>query len=380
MRPHEFHTLLGTIKYTLQRRGGVGGRWHYYFRWQNERHRDSTKTTDLLDAQEFTERAIERILNTHRSGAAALTLEDSIKRFLDETWPGEDKRAGNRSYQDYNQRLKAFAKGREKLDLGSQSQLVLTGIVQTYLTERKNAGYAPASVDTDQRRISRLFSWLMQPPAKLTWPRNPAARKLLKLDPVRREVKPPADSRVAAQLMQWAKNDTIFPVLVLMQNCFRPSGCTRVTWSDLRTGSPAHIRVKEKDLVRHIPLSPWASRELLNWKKKHPPASPDERIFPYGVNTAHIRLRRLREKHNLPESEVLGAFRRLSYLRLYEAGVDPQRAAKFMGNSVQTAMKHYVDLAHLTDQDAARALDPNFVHKTSTKRKAQSSAQKRKYS
>jgi len=153
-----------------------------------------------------------------------------------------------------------------------------------------------------------------------------------------------------------AKAQRVFPVLILMQSGFRPAGCERICWNDFDWQRKT-VRTSEKNLERAIPLSNWASRELAAWKRKH--AKHDtHRVYPHHIELAHKELRLLRQAHGLPDSLTFGALRRLTYFRLYKAGVNPQLAARIMGNSVEIAMRHYISLETLNAHKAVRALEP----------------------
>lgn len=353
-------TVAGDVDFALRKRGGT---WHYDFFIKGQRQRGSTKTIDQKRARVLAEREIERSLN---AGAATLTLAAAVTRYLDERWPDVYERMNNSTYSDVKARLGSLTKAQgEKFVTVAADEVA--AIIQSWIDRRKNEGKSAVTLGNDQRCVSRMFSWLRTRKA-VQWPFNPAQRARLNgsanngdvrgLDIPRAEVnvKPPADEADIAKLLRMAKNAPILPALVLMQSGYRSTGCVRTTWKDVNLGSkPTAVVPIEKGRTRIIPLSPWAAGLLRSWRRKH---ADDHFIYPFSLDQFHEDLKRLRRVHGLPESLTLGSLRRLTYSRLYEAGVSPQLAAKIMGSSISVAMKHYVDLETLSAHDAVRVLRP----------------------
>lgn len=350
-------TSIADVDYALRRRSGV---WHYDFCYKTDhsrpfslkedRHRNSTHTSDLKQAKVYTERAIEAVLC---AGSIELTLSGAITRYLEDRWPPH-VRPNNSTYHDVKPRLGSFQilHGDKLISTAPKE---VSQIVQAWLDERKLEGKSATTLNNDQRCVSRMFSWLSIRNL-VNWPYNPAQRARLDVPKPDVKVKPPIDEGDVDKLMQAAKDHKIFPVLVLMQSGFRGVGSSQVKWSDIRLTAKPSVDVPiEKERTRTIPLSAWATRLLKAWRKKHP---DDFFVYPFGLSQCQHDLMELRIAHQLPAAITLQSLRRLTYRRLYEAGVSPQLAAKIMGSSVPVAMKHYVDLETLNAHEAVKALQP----------------------
>lgn len=86
-------------------------------------------------------------------------------------------------------------------------------------------------------------------------------------------------------------------------------------------------------------------------------------VYPHHIELAHKELRLLRQAHGLPDSLTFGALRRLTYFRLYKAGVNPQLAARIMGNSVEIAMSRVPKVSPKRGNEKRRNYGNTRLHK-----------------
>lgn len=350
-------TAAGDVDYYL-RRLTTSGPFHYNFYWKAERYRESTKTGDLKQARAAAERAIEKVLNASRVVGQSWALAAAVDAFLDDLWP-EHLRSNNRTYQGHKSRLKAFAKSHGGVVVSGATFEDFRAVVQAYIDTRKDEKNAKGetisaeNVDNDRRSISRFCSWLIEK-KYVGWAGNPAQRKGLRAPTVAHAPKRPASADSAAAVIEKAKGHALYPVLILVSSGMRPIGCTRVLWKHIRFGAKPYIdRAFEKKRARDIPLSQWAAKALQACKGSK---TDDQRVFPYHIDVATKYLRQLRK--GIDETLTFYPIRRLANMRLYQAGVPPQVAAKIMGNSVEVQMRHYVDLEALDAHEHVEALAP----------------------
>jgi len=365
MPSYVLRTVAGDVKYSLSRRR-TGGPWHYYFHARGARFRESAHTDDLATAKATTERAIFAALQTEaRAASQSSTLQSLIDATLQARWPALPP-AGKkpRGYLDAKERLNAFAAwAGTGFKLTALSCEDAAARINGYLDARRKAGMGDQTRKNDRAVLHRFCSWLMER-RYAQWPANPCARQFVPAPRVKRSPKPAAVKDAVQALMVAARGHRLYPALVLMQSGFRPAGIPRVRWDDLEFGAVPRVRVTEKSQTRHIPLSPWAARELKAWRAAHPETA---KVWPLAETMLHRDLQRLRERERIP-AVTHGALRRLTYTRLYQAGVSPQLAAKIMGNSVAVAIRHYVDVDALDASRAVESLSPEWADlSTSTK-------------
>jgi len=366
--PHyTLRTLSGDIDYVLRRRS-TSGPWSYDAHWQGKRLRDSTKSRDLATAKEIAEEALLAVTQSSPVAPSYLTLQQACDACVNDLYPEHDTDR-KRTRGNLKHRLGNFCKkDRGALNVMAISHDAMRRLIQKFIDERKQS-VGGTSVDNDRRAISRLCSWLMK--RHVQWPANPALGKQLETPPQIRRIKDPASDdaadKMTAAAFEHPAYHTVFPVLVLMQSGFRPIGCTRVRWCDMTTDSKPMVKVREKNVETTIPLSQWALTELLRYKAAHPPPSDEVHIFPYQRDWATEMIARLRKK--VAPGFTLYALRRRAFLRLYQADVSPQKAAKIMRCSVATALRHYVQLERMDAHDAAETLAPTPVNVTKPSQK-----------
>ena len=354
MPTHTHRTTAGDVDYTLSRRKH-GGNWHYVFWWKGVRYRESCGTTDHAAAKAIAERTI---LNAQRETScavptAAATLEKALWIFLDGRWPQRETRHRDRHYQDCLNRLDQFRHfAGDKLAFTSLSIDDARRLIQQYIDHRRGQGKAPGTLHNDQKVLSAFCGWMMKRHAT-RWTANPADKKALDLPRQHVTPKPAALQDDVEMLLENAKNQSVYAVLVLMCSGLRPVGVTRLRWTDIHLGEKPTVRVVEKSVTRIVPLSEWAREKLAAYKLRRPPADQEAKVFPFSSNYAGARIRALRGSSTI----TLYALRRMAYTRLYQAGVSPQLAAKIMGNSVRVALRHYVDLEAMNAHEAVKALD-----------------------
>lgn len=348
MPTHTHRTTAGDVDYSLERRRH-GGNWHYRFWWQGKEFRASTKTHDHALARLAAEKAILLELQP-RDNTAPCSVAEAVKLYLETRWPDNPRK--DRYFRESTLRLeyfKKFAGGARFCNATTDEARLL---IQRFLDGRIAAKKSARTVTNDYAVISACCQWLLQ--RKYTrWLTNPAAKKSLQIPKPRPKPKLAANEEAVEALLVKTYNRAIYPVIVLMCSGLRLAGCTRVRWCNIHLGEKPFIEVPaEKGASRNIPLSEWAAQKLSTWKLRRAPSHEEARVYAGSTNAACRLIRELTEKQL-----TFGALRRLTYTRLYKAGVNPQLAAKIMGNSIAVALKHYVDLSVIDAHEAVIALN-----------------------
>lgn len=329
-------TTLGDVPFTLER---SGARWKVRFCWRGKRIQESTGTSDLATARAWAHRRISEETRAPAAKGTEVLVGVAVDLFCTER--AKDRPAG---HPGRNERfpLRRFAESAPRLDLSDHDRTC--DAVRAYF---KGRHVSPVTLDDERRILHRFFAWLGEN-RLVAYPANPAARKDLHLPTEVRAPRPPANAADLERLLAAARGHRLYPVLVLMCSGFRLSGVRRLEWEGVDW--PARtVRVTEKRLERVVPLSSWAIEALQACRARGP-------IWPFGAGLAHRDLAGLRQRLGIPPALTFGAMRRAAYTRLYQAGVPPQKAARIMGNSVQVAMRHYVDLESVHAHDAAEVL------------------------
>ncbi|MEN6537472.1 MAG: hypothetical protein ABFD89_27720, partial [Bryobacteraceae bacterium] len=350
-----------------------GGALHWRF-WDTERRNwryGSTKTFTRRAALAEAQKAVLRIFSNRPSSTGGWTLGDAANVCLrdrfpdaatDATGPGlndlpkrlQEGHAQWDTYRDARARLLTFVNfAGARTELGSAD--TFTGWCQGFLSARRAKGIGATGLSNDQRAISRLAAWIMsRRPAKVDWPSNPAARKLLELPKVLKQTRRSPPAEAVSKLLEHLKGTDIYPAVVLILSGLRPVGSGRITWEQISLDH-SHATVTEKNESRLLRLGKWATAELSRWHELA--GKPVGEVWPFTRLYLFVRFRRLADAAGCQGLTLQGLRRHVSQ-RLYAANVAPQIEAKVLGHSVQTAMRHYVDLAALEERpDVENALD-----------------------
>jgi len=337
------------VRVVLQRRK-TSGPFYACFWWKGKRYRESTGK--MFEPQA---RASARDMVLDRAGRTGerLTIETAIADSLAERFPTDESRK-EQHHVTTKAQLSHFAEKHKGLDLGSLSFESAVQVVQKYLDGCK-ASDAPQTVIHRQRKLSRLFSWLIQR-RRVSWQANPASKDFLELPTVFRQPRPPVSQDELKILLTKGRATTIWPaVLLCITTGMRPAGTLRLRWSDFNASAKT-LRVFEKRRERFVPLNDWTVDELTVWKAQKGGGETD-RILDMKRQNLHQQIQNLRRANNLRDNVTLQGCRRTFISLCMDAGISAELVASIAGNSVAVIEKHYKDLRTMNARNVVNLLD-----------------------
>lgn len=279
-----------------------------------------------------------------------------MKAYVDSRWPNGTKRkdrsephsAAYTTGDEHRGRLQTFLKVIDAKTEIPPDVDEATQIVQKYINVRIKAGLKPNSVWNDQKVLSRFFTWVRK--NGMRYPANPAASERLDLPPkVQRQ---PVDVtwKDLKATVEAARKTDVWPLVLLIYGAgIRPIGAMDTLRKDVILDNKPRVRVIEKSKFREIGMTQWAAKEFKAWLKVNP-RRPQERIWQMSKDTAHRRLKRLREELGLDSRVTLNAIRGMFSTMMFEAGALPHEEAEHQGHSMLIAEKHYVRWKRLKDR------------------------------
>jgi len=358
MKIDRFKVLTETdeIKITLEKRGKSA---HITCRFSihGKQIERSTKTNNIQLAR-IKAKQIANDLSSHAQSTGTLAMHSAIDWYLETEWPNKIDHA-----KKYHQILTDFKTNTENLDLTTCGATKATEIIQNYLDQRalKKSIQSINTLHRDQRHISAFFGWINK--RKKLWIHNPALKQYLTLKPAKTSADKPIEIEVLNKFLIRAEDYEIFPTILLCLNGLRAKGAVKIKWQDIDF-KRGLVKTLEKRVERFVPLSPYVQAKLEAFRPK-PATGP---LWPYNYYTAHDELKLIREEYSLPDSLTFNRIRATGEWMMYEQGVPPQKAAKMLGHTVQTATRHYINLESLSAHDAAAKIDPTSYIKNKTSR------------
>lgn len=339
------HKRVRVVLYRRQR----GGPWYARFWLRNTQYALSSGQHTEPAAREWAKAKVEELAG---ATSETLTLRQAIDYVVAERWPTEESHGSH--YHVSKLMLNKFAAhAGEHVNLKALSFESAVQMVQTYVDQRKKDQKSAQTVVSEQRVISRLFSFLIQRRKLTAWYANPAAKKFLELPAVKHVPRPPVTPTELKTLLRHARGKGAWPAVVLsLSTGMRGIGTTRIMRDDINLERRT-IRVTEKSKTREVPLSRWACAELRAWMAKH----KGERLLSCSKNTLFNYVRRIREKHGLRKEVTLQGCRRTFISLLMDQGVSAQMVASIAGNSVPVIERHYHDLRTMKSHGVIEKLD-----------------------
>lgn len=315
--------------------------------------------------------ARERVQALSGATSGTLTIREAIDWVLGERWPTPDTQ--NSHYHVSKLMLNKFAAyAHADTNLLAMTFEDAVQKVQGYVDQRVRDGKSAQTVVSEQRVISRLFSFLIQRRKLKVWYANPAAKQFLELPAVRHTPRPPVTPSELKTLLKHARGKGAWPAVVLsLSTGMRGIGTTRIMRDDINLEART-IRVTEKNKTRLAPLSKWACGELKEWMETR----PGDRLLSCSKNTLFDYVRRIREKHGLRKEVTLQGCRRTFISLMMDKGVSAELVASIAGNSVAVIERHYKDMRTMKSRGAVEKLD--FGGKKKGRTKNRSSRKRRK--
>ena len=341
-----FQVIAGNHRvWVVLRKQGTGDCWHATFWFKNKMHWKSTGTPSVTAAEYIAKDKVTEVVEG-TAATGCLTLRAAIDKCVAARWPTPESHNQHRKVTLLN--LNAFAEisgeDTDLLRIGADGTRKLVGD----FIDKRTKQVKPRTVLNEQRKLSRLFAWLMKKKL-VNWTTNPASMKLHELPQVTEVVRPPVSPGELVKLLKAAQQSTIWPSVILcLTTGLRPIGTLRIKWDDVNFET-RRLTVTEKNRTRVVPLSPWIVGELKAWKEK----STGDHVVDLKDRTLHYWMNKIRKDQGLRPEATLQGCRRTFISNAMDQGLSAELVASVAGNSVAVIEKHYKELSTMDTQSVA---------------------------
>ncbi len=308
---------------------------YYRFWWRGKEYRESTKKSTEREAREVARKEADKVSGGFTPSDYALSK--AIEDYKASRWP-EDKRKGNRSYQDAKSRLAKFLAFAKDIDLGALADKEVTDLAQRFFDHRakKQTG---RTVVNDKQILSQFFKWFIRSTGN-GWLVNPALCLTITLPPTEDKEPEPLDQSAIEALLPPAQKSNVWPIILLCLGCgLRPAEATRLEWSDVdfdRSIVKVINKKGKRRRPRHPDMNSWVSQELKAIKE----TSKTDSLFPFNHFTAFDMMADLCKLTAVSAS--LQRLRQTACTRAIEGGMELSDYVLQFGHSLAVAEKHYL--------------------------------------